>query len=609
MRLFLPLILAFGVATAQAELICLGWGLINPIVGLVCHFKPDAFHKAQNKAQDASVAAVEAAAQSVKHLVQFDLTHNPAYITYNFLSQTRQGGIDQGLQALHNSTRDIAEVTVGFSKETGNQVIKIFEVAYWHDISFCLIRGASQLAKETATGRKRAGVPAAADAAKMAQGCLSEKLKVLAAPPTFNVTGQLPVAGSQVYQLTSCYLGSNNEVGKTISDIASLLVPVGAEADVAAKGAGGAVDLAVPGLEETTLVTKLVDDDIAAAQHFANEDEAQAVAKSMRDEKWVKENCRVCGPPSPPNLGTSRKNKQRSVSRLHRRGNILSCCCPTTKTVSAAAADYDGAFDVASSSNDEPLDDPIYDSQDYNEIGESQLVDAPAYRPWDVNNPSELVRLQKDLDQLSTGVVTWSPELLQLTNSEEIFAIVRKAFTAPDTDPLYQALEIKKREGGTLGWTTLSDRWLSKPNPALKPLQDFVTVAVKQGKQIVAKLKHMDEEDLSDLRGNIEFFYTPPAEVARTSTDPRGFHVDYGLMQFGAADTPGLIVRNVATKTASRCAVPGNTWQVMKSLSWDTDAFVGGTENSPTWHSVFGPEMAEKGRVSLVMDIFPSDGF
>ncbi len=366
----------------------------------------------------------------------------------------------------------------------------------------------------------------------------------------------------------------------------------------------GAVDLVIPGSEDTTRTVKKVSDN-GVAQHFANEAEAQAVADNMKDQNWVDKNCGVCG------LLISPQNIARH--RLNSRGNILTSCCSVPATIPNPVIDLDTTFDEGESANVTPqedqedktdqLDDPVYDPNSYNAVREADLVPAPGYTIRDVSIAADVQELQKDLDSLSTGVVIWSLELKAVTSSNEVFSTLRKVFTGPVTDPLYSSLQVAERDG-TLRMQTFSNWWISKSDPALKPLQDFVNRAVQQGADIVGKLKGMDEAHIEDLGGSIEFFWTGPSQEALHGVDPRGFHVDGGLMQFVAADTPGLVVRGTVLGTASRVPVENNAFQLIKATFWDMMAYIDGEPNGPTWHSVFGPEMAHNGRVSMVMSIF-----
>ncbi|KAL8964210.1 MAG: hypothetical protein Q9183_004615 [Haloplaca sp. 2 TL-2023] len=203
MRLPCSLILVFGVVSIQAELRCLGWGLINPVVGVICHFKPKAFESAYSTVatdveavKDSSINAVESAVQSVKDLVKFDLTHNPAYVAYNFLSTTNEEGIAAGGQTVEQAIQDFGHVTIGLGRESYNQVEQLEEVAKmvapvqilaleaWDDVSLCIIKGAASLARQSLrTSRKRATEPAQNDAVTMAQKCL-----LPSKPYRFNIT-------------------------------------------------------------------------------------------------------------------------------------------------------------------------------------------------------------------------------------------------------------------------------------------------------------------------------------------------------------------------------------------------------------------------------------
>ena len=199
MHLLSLTVVALSVTTVHADLVCLGWGLISPIVGLICHFKPDAFHAAEN----ATVTAVEEAVDSAKHLVEFDLTHNPVAITYNFVNTASTQGLTQGVQGVTNSIHDFQNVTIGFAKGSANQVVQLYELAYWGDVSFCLVRRAGQLVSQAKhKSRKRARVPSTDDAMNVARTCISDKLKKLSKPAVFNITGEFQHILSSIISFT-----------------------------------------------------------------------------------------------------------------------------------------------------------------------------------------------------------------------------------------------------------------------------------------------------------------------------------------------------------------------------------------------------------------------
>lgn len=375
-------------------------------------------------------------------------------------------------------------------------------------------------------------------------------------------------------------------------------------------------------------MTKLTGDDLTKTEPFTNKAEARGVAESMRDEDWAKENCHLCSPPTPQNIITARDSRARTGSRLISRGNVLTACCRPSQTISEASLDYDEPWDEPAEEGGTGREGPIHDAENYNEITNNDLRPPIDFKPRDINGDMEalqrssnLENLQRDLNGYSTGVATWSHELaawspppeyltsealtstVPLSSSEKLFDTLRKVFTGPPTDPLYSALEISERDG-KLRMQSWSANWLSKSDPVLKPLQDFANLAIQQGKDTLAQLKKWTPDQIQRIGGEIEFFYTAPSQEALTGVDPRGFHVDLGILQLAASDTPGLVILNSATKQASRIKIVKDGFHLMKAMSWDTDAFIAGTPNGPTWHAVFGPEMAQRGRVSMILDLF-----
>lgn len=186
--MYIPLfwIVTSWVVVTKADLVCLGWDLISPTVGLLCHFQSETSHSGEK----ATVAAVGAAVESAKDVVKFDLTHNPATVTYNFFSATSQGGIRQGGQVIADAAKDYEGVTIGFAKESANQLVQLYDLTHWNDVSNCLITGAARLASQAlVTARKRAGVPSTDKALVMAHSCISDKFKQISKPALFNITG------------------------------------------------------------------------------------------------------------------------------------------------------------------------------------------------------------------------------------------------------------------------------------------------------------------------------------------------------------------------------------------------------------------------------------
>ncbi|KAI4273516.1 MAG: hypothetical protein LQ337_004567 [Flavoplaca oasis] len=588
---FLVLLVAVSFVRSELDLACLKWSWFSPAYSLICHFAP----KKLGEAESATVSAAKEAIQSVKTLGEFDLTHNPIAITYNAIEAGRNGGPGASLQSLESDIGDFAKVSIGFLKGSANQLapaVQLYDATHWNDVAFCLIKGAGRLALQAKRkSRKRAGLPAGGDARTMAEACFSAKFNQIAKPPRFNVTDK------------------DEGIGVTISQIAPFLVPVEAAEAVATDTGAKLYDLAIPGSEDTARILKNSGN---GAEHFASEEEARAAAKSMEEETFVKEKCGMCAPPAP---STNTINFRRL-----RRGNIVSTCCgaPATLPASKALKDFETRIDVTDGANTAGVDDAyasddqtsesdpsnkaLYDPTDYNAITEADLVPAPDYVLRDPRVASDIPLIMDDLNKLTTARVAWSSKLIGSMSSEDLFASFRQVFTAPENNELARALYVKNRDG-KLRIQSFSNDWISKPDPILKPYQDFVNTAVTEALDTISRLKNWTPEQLADHHGSIEFFYTPPSDEALAGVDPRGFHVDSGLMQFAAADTPGLIIRAEGLGSASRVPVVPNTFQLIKATFWDIEGWVAGTENGPTYHSVFGPEMARDGRVSMVLSV------
>ena len=394
-------------------------------------------------------------------------------------------------------------------------------------------------------------------------------------------------------------IGTNQKIGSTISNIASLLVPIGAEEKAgvdAAEALQGAVDLGIPGSESTTRVVKKVGDN--TADHFANKAEANAVAEKMKDKEWLDANCGVCGVLPAPLGDVVAKGKRSSSGHLGRRGVIAASCCPAPKTLVPNVAE---SGDEAESP--EPIRGLVHNPEDYRGITEADLHVPPFFTIRDIHYDEDVRDLSTDLSRYSTGAVTFSPGQTDVMTSDQALAFLRKGFTAPPDDSLYQALQIRSRDDG-LRMYIRSDRLLKSNNPMLQRLQSFLTASITHGKEVVSKLKSLSAEDAQNLDAEAEFFYVPPNPKSLTGTDPRGFHIDGGIMQFGMADVEGLIVASTATRHAFRLPVEPNAFYLLKARFWDIQAWYHKTPEGPTWHSVFGPQMAEQGRVSMIMTIY-----
>ena len=416
---------------------------------------------------------------------------------------------------------------------------------------------------------------------------------------------------------------ADQKVGATISDLAAFMVPVGPEAEAGVQITEGAVDLAIPGSEEGTRILEQAGEG-SIAQHFADESEAKRVADSLKNEGWAAENCGPCkfSQVVPEGYVATLRVKPRKLKSIQRRGNILGSCCnvPGAGVVESDFGDFDSPFkdvlfpDSEASADVDGGDSAgeyestavdrlsIYEPESYKTRGESALTPSRGYTSLDTSEASFAEDVQKTLDESSSAVVDWSPQMKAIMSSDDFFSQWRSIFSGSPDDPLYKALKIEQRDG-KLRMISFSPRWKRVTDPALKPFQDLTSAALEHGKNIVASVKGLDADQISRLQGSVEYFWTAPSPEALKGVDPRGLHVDVGLMQFGASDTEGLIVQNFHSGELSRVPVAKDAFQCLKAINWDFEAFINEAANGPTAHTVFDPEMAEKGRVSMIMTI------
>ena len=413
------------------------------------------------------------------------------------------------------------------------------------------------------------------------------------------------------------------------------------EAEAAGGATTGAFDLAVAGSEDVRILKKVGEDSVA--EHFASEDEAQLVKENLRDEKWAEENCGTCplqaGGASSSltqagNTATARL-KRRARHSLWRRGAGFSTCCKVPQTIESGSGFGDGlaAEDNPFSSHPSiPLEDyqpqamgddlvnqegqtpkistspaalaKIFDAANYAKLVETDIVASPEYTAWALSEADSTANIGKDLDQFNTAVIAWSPDMKAVTSSEDLFTLLRKTFQGSKDDAIYKGLKVYARNGEQR-LASRSIDWIDDTTTEMKPLRDLVTASLQHGKDAVAKLKGLTPEDAATrLDGNVEFFWCAPGDDAlKGGVDPRGLHVDAGLMQFGAQDTPGLVVQNRLTGSISRPPVDKDSLQLVKAHYWDPEAEIRGAAEGATPHGVFGSEMAENGRVSMVMSI------
>lgn len=313
-----------------------------------------------------------------------------------------------------------------------------------------------------------------------------------------------------------------------MAQISGLFVPTAPEAQPGGKAALNAFDLAVPGSEDAGRVFKAGADN--AVEHFADEQEALAVRSNLNDRIWTDANCASCNAPGATSIVTNRMIKKvRRAQRLKPRGAALSVCCKPPATITDFTGDLDEPDAYASLYYSPPsMSDtlPIHDASQYGDdfIPEGALVNPPDYITWfDVE--ADKGDILRDLNNWNTAVLAWSPEVTHVISSQDVFTMLREAFTGADPEVRYfkQLLKIGP-ENGALRQTTNSERWINTPtmNPDLQILQQFTNKTIEQGKEIARVLKGMDDEDAKGMWGTVDYYWIPPTRAALKNPDPRG---------------------------------------------------------------------------------------
>ncbi|KAG8526437.1 uncharacterized protein KY384_000030 [Bacidia gigantensis] len=588
------------IAHVNADLTCLAWGLIVSVVGLICHIAPDRFHAAENATISDITNTVHEAKIAAGELLDFDLTHNPVAVGFTFTELAVQNRTGVADDYLAKTAGDFMDVGIGIVNETKHQIVQIYDMANWNDVSICLIRGGVDLArKATATARMSRRALSLNQAVEVAKSCTDAKVDKILHPAVLNFTDP------------------NQKVGKTISDVAGLFAPVGVEAEAGA-AAKAEFDLAIYGSEDTTRIAKAVDSPGTGATHFASQQEAEAVAEKLQDPSWPKANCRTCATASTGDfsLGKTPARRRRRLSR--RAGTTFSFCCRVppmpeigtdTSTLLEQATEDSYTPDPGSI---DPKDVPpsqsraIYDtSKPIKYIPETDLVKPPALLAHDLEaDGAEAAQgLKTDLSSYDVGLIPFSKaaQSTGMGSAKDMFATLRKAFTSGPGDALYDGMRVTQKDGTDR--LVASSFNFAPSADVVKPLRAFADAALEDGKAAISALIP-DRFTSDNLLGQVEFFWIPPSEKAGQGVDVRGLHFDGGIMQFAAADREGLVVMSSRTGEASRMPLADEggveSWACMKASGYGIL-----TGEQVTLHAVYGPDIVRDGRVSVVVSIGP----
>lgn len=601
-------LLAFLFSCVCAELTCLQTGLLSPAAGLLCHFNHKRFEtirttaeKIEVSTEQKAVATVENILTSLKDVGNFALSLHPVNLVYNFENTTRAQGLGAATNQLGQETHQILDMEIGVFKESANIVagtaniavhtLSIVALKHWVDAAKCVLKPAQYLRQRQPQGSLSLSQDSATD-----QNCLQKAFKAVARPAPFNITNQ------------------SQKVGATLADVGSLFVPIGAEGETGKLAAGTAYDLAIPGTEDAGRIYTY-EADGKTARHFVSESEAQAVGDNLEDESWTGQQCASCGAPSVKSSSTVRRQRRSQLSRRVEEEPGL--CCHVPEGTPAVA---DATETITTGSTDWDSDASELYSEDPNRlIGERELVTPPDLRLWE-DVVADRAGILADLERTyTTSTVAWDPTVVaafppqppRVSASQEVFHLLRDAFEG-NSDELAEfrnEFPINREDVDAPGRSEVnSDKFINMQTtePNMLKLQAFVKATTEQALTIAKVLKGVTDEQVSaTLKSEIDFYYLPPGEENIATLDVRGQHVDAGVLQLGAADQPGLVLATGYTYGFDHYRVPiiPNGWYILPCTEFDGDSRWG----AGVLHTVFGPEIMQHGRVSMIVNVRVAD--
>ncbi|KAI9808541.1 MAG: hypothetical protein M1825_003690 [Sarcosagium campestre] len=593
---------------------CLGWGLISPVVGLFCYFSTgsDEEKAVEQKVLDAAENIAVKAATDIKDVVKFDLTHNPGFVAYNYVRTLDQDGITAANAGLRKTGKDFIDVTIGFTKESVNQGVQLYDLAEWSDVSLCLIGGVAELAANVTnplpqtSRRTRRAVHGIDEKAgyDLAAKCIKEKFKKISDP--------------------------NQKVGATISDIATLLIPVGEEEASVHAVEGAAADLAFPG-EDSSRIYKWADDAVTAkAEHFSSPQEAQALAdKLAEDSTWQEENCGACD----PIITTAGKMRLRRsgdggrdadrLGRIQRRAGFLSICCKVaccgkTPVQEGAAGGDDSILPESTDEAETAMSDLTDATKEQLEAAENSLGPSRELDAHDLDGPDSATaaaQLRAIMTETGTSALKWPKSLTDIRSSKDVFQDLRNIFENPNSDA-FKALNVKPAKPGS-SRLFFSTNEVRKASSDLLPkgFADFDRTARVACGDATLKVLEQRASSINIPGASIDYYYIPPG-----TEDPfsLAFHTDKNIMHFGAQDvdgivfrdqTPGIVFPGQATgqKLSYRLQPQDDVFSAFKGVRFAREArkisSLVGSGFDATEHAVFGPEIVKNGRVSMVVSV------
>ena len=354
-------------------------------------------------------------------------------------------------------------------------------------------------------------------------------------------------------------------------------MPIGLEGD-AAKAAPDAVELVIPGSEKTARVVKRVG---TGSDHFANEEEALKVREKLSDETWTKEHCVFKGWSSVPSLleetHNVRPRRKRTLSLPEPADRGMSCDVPT---VNVEPQESDNILMTATDPED--VDGEYLDAD---QIGETPKLDIHSFSQPDA--------ILDAATRTSTALIEWSDAVKNAYpgGSMKLMRDLRAIFElhpSPEYVPFDKYVE-RVGEDRMVLWTHILG---DEPEVSgLKKWRDAVATEVRTAGKV---LNRMSDAELDNTVSDILIFYSSDEDAARFAT----LHADRVILVLDWQDAEGLVVYHAPNKMGSYVPVNENSWYLLKGSKWGPEHNAAPKEI--THHAVYGGEMLQKGRVSIV---------
>ena len=165
---------------------CSTWTLLSPTAFLLCHFTPSIYSAVEHDV----VRAVEAVADRVKALIEFDISIHPITLAYDYVTTAEQEGVNAANSQLKEAGSNFTQATIGFGKQATSIGLSIYQLSTWSDINYCLASqavtasagsfsnlkavGSGSNSKVGTSRKKRATPISASTAAQIVQTCVTE---------------------------------------------------------------------------------------------------------------------------------------------------------------------------------------------------------------------------------------------------------------------------------------------------------------------------------------------------------------------------------------------------------------------------------------------------